>query len=86
MPGLIEELEDDTTNVILTLCRMYYSLKTGQITSKDKAIDYILDYIPDRFKSMLIDTKNSYIGKETLSEQTNLSLAKEFSSYITRRM
>lgn len=86
LPGLIEELEDDTTNVILTLCRMYYSLKTGQITSKDKAIDYILDYIPDRFKSMLIDTKNSYIGKETLSEQTNLSLAKEFSSYITRRM
>jgi len=84
LPLLIEELEDDTTNVILTLCRMFYSLETGKITSKDKAVDYTLNYVPERFHLPLLACKNQYLGKDSPMKKINPLLLKEFASFITQ--
>ena len=86
LPTCMEELEDDTTNVILTLCRMIYSLETGKITSKDKAVDYILNAIPERFCGLLLDSKNKYLDKNSAIENSNLALAKAFALHIKKRI
>lgn len=84
LPILLEELEDDTTNVILTLCRMFYSLETAKITSKDKAVDYALRYVPEKFHLLLLDSKNQYLGETNAMEKLNPLLLKEFASFITQ--
>src|SRR3954454_20320698 len=40
--ALLEGLEDDTRNVLLTLARAWSTLETGQIRSKDAAADWAL--------------------------------------------
>ncbi|MDM1352468.1 DUF4111 domain-containing protein [Myroides marinus] len=83
-PLIIEELEQDTTNVILTLSRMLYSLKTGKITSKDKAVDYTLSYVPKEFSLLLTDSKNRYLENDSYIEKANPLLLKEFACFMTQ--
>ncbi|MBE2319666.1 DUF4111 domain-containing protein [Solirubrobacter sp. CPCC 204708] len=40
------DLHEDTTNVLLTLCRIYYSLVTGDIASKGEAAAWALARFP----------------------------------------
>jgi hypothetical protein len=39
MPGLIDEIDPDTRNLVLTLARIWNSVVTGGIRSKDEAAD-----------------------------------------------
>lgn len=72
LPNLIKEIEDDEINVILTLCRMYYSIQTGVVISKDKAVDYILPITPDKFKSILVQAKAVYLGESNVSKDVDV--------------
>ncbi|WP_344835368.1 aminoglycoside adenylyltransferase domain-containing protein [Nonomuraea dietziae] len=46
MPALLEELESDTRNVLLTLARIWTTVATGVIRSKDAAADWALARLP----------------------------------------
>ncbi|MDM1402176.1 DUF4111 domain-containing protein [Myroides odoratimimus] len=84
LPVLMVNLKDDTTNVILTLCRMFYSLQTGQITSKDKAVNYLLKYaIPESFKPLLIQVKDNYLGNKNTDQPINQDVVVEFANFIS---
>lgn len=41
--GLLDDLDDDTTNVLLTLCRMLLTAATGSIESKDAAASWVIE-------------------------------------------
>jgi len=47
VPSLVSELADDTRNVLLTLARIWTTLATGEIRSKDEAADWVLSRLPD---------------------------------------
>jgi predicted nucleotidyltransferase len=46
VPSLLADLETDTRNVLLTLARIVATLETGEIQSKDAAVDLVAHRLP----------------------------------------
>ncbi len=44
VPQLLDELEEDTTNVLLTLARIIVTVKTGVVVPKHDAAQWVLDH------------------------------------------
>jgi predicted nucleotidyltransferase len=64
VPGLLADLEWDTRNVILTLARIWTTLATGEIRSKDAAADWALDRLPPQHRPVLARARAIYLGAE----------------------
>jgi predicted nucleotidyltransferase len=62
IPELLAALESDTRNVLLTLARIWTTLATGVITSKDAAAAWVLGRLPDRHRSVLAEARSLYLG------------------------
>ncbi|MCM2389666.1 aminoglycoside adenylyltransferase family protein [Streptomyces albipurpureus] len=62
VPGLLHELTSDTRNVVLTLARIWMTLTTGEITSKEKAADWALPRLPPGPGSVLAHAAAVYQG------------------------
>ena len=67
VPELLAELASDTRNVLLTLARIWTTLETGTVTSKDAAADWALDRLPERHRPVLARARSVYLGDETES-------------------
>jgi streptomycin 3"-adenylyltransferase len=64
IPGLLDELDSDTTNVVLTLARIWTTLATGTIRSKDAAADWVLHRLPEEHRPVLDRARAVYLGEE----------------------
>jgi streptomycin 3"-adenylyltransferase len=64
VPGLLEGLESDTRNVLLTLARVWSTLVTGDIRSKDAAADWALGRLPAGDRPPLAHARAVYLGQE----------------------
>lgn len=66
--GCIEELlcdlESDTRNVLLTLARIWSTLATGDIRSKDAAADWVLACLPEAHRAVLVRAREIYLHDE----------------------
>ncbi|MFJ6068220.1 aminoglycoside adenylyltransferase family protein [Streptomyces tendae] len=65
VPELLAELESDTRNVLLTLARVWSTLVTGDIRSKDAAADWALGRLPAPYRPPLAHARAVYLGQET---------------------
>jgi predicted nucleotidyltransferase len=63
IPGLLDDLDGDEANVILTFARIWVTLATGDIRSKDEAADWVLDRLPDEHRSVLKRAQDVYLGR-----------------------
>jgi streptomycin 3"-adenylyltransferase len=72
IPGLLANLEDDTRNVILTFARIWVTLATGEIRSKDAAADWVLAQIPVDQRPVMAHAQAIYLGYEEERWQDNL--------------
>ncbi|WP_306320254.1 MULTISPECIES: aminoglycoside adenylyltransferase family protein [unclassified Streptomyces] len=63
IPELLAELESDTRNVVLTLARIWATLATGEILSKDAAADWALARLPDGERGVLAHARAVYLGE-----------------------
>jgi streptomycin 3"-adenylyltransferase len=63
VPGLLLDLEGDTRNVILTLARIWTTLVTGELCSKDAAADWALARLPDEHRAVLQHARAVYLGE-----------------------
>lgn len=61
---LVGDLEDDTRNVILTLARIWSTVATGEIRSKDAAADWAMARLPDEQRPVLARARAIYLGAE----------------------
>lgn len=61
VPALLAELEDDTRNVLLTLARMWVTVATGAIRSKDGAADWAARRLPPRDRRLLDRARRLYL-------------------------
>jgi predicted nucleotidyltransferase len=61
--GLLRDLEPDTANVVLTLARIWSTIATGTITSKDAAADWVLERLPDEQRPVLVRARAVYLGE-----------------------
>jgi len=64
IPSLIAELDSDTTNVLLTLARMWHTTDTGLVVTKDTAASWALERIPAELRPPLTHASAVYIGEE----------------------
>lgn len=64
MPDLLAELDTDTRNVLLTLARIWTTLATGEIRSKDAAADWALARLPAGHRPVLAHARAVYLGDE----------------------
>ena len=60
---LLLDLEDDTTNVLLTLARIWSTLSDGTIRSKDAAADWALALLPTEHRPVLEHARAVYLGE-----------------------
>ncbi|MFF7789751.1 aminoglycoside adenylyltransferase family protein [Streptomyces sp. NPDC007991] len=65
VPELMAELDSDTRNVLLTLARIWTTLTTGTIRSKDAAAAWALDRLPAEHRPALARARAVYLGDET---------------------
>ncbi len=56
-------LSSDTRNVILTLARIWSTVATGTIRSKDAAADWVLDRLPREHRPVLARARAIYLGE-----------------------
>ncbi len=60
--SLLDDLDSDTRNVILTLARIWSTLATGTIRSKDVAADWVLARLPEEHRLVLARARAIYLG------------------------
>ena len=63
LPRLLEEVEGDERNAILTLARMWLTATTGDIVSKDRAAEWAMKQLPTEHASILNEARLGYLGK-----------------------
>ncbi|MET7703030.1 aminoglycoside adenylyltransferase family protein [Streptomyces sp. NPDC005485] len=62
IPGLLEDLDRDTRNVLLTFARIWTTLATGRIKSKDAAADWALAQLPPEHRAALEHARQLYLN------------------------
>lgn len=62
LPQLLGDLESDTRNVLLTLARIWTTVATGEIRSKDAAADWALAQLPSESRPMLARARDLYVS------------------------
>jgi streptomycin 3"-adenylyltransferase len=61
---LLGDLDSDTRNVLLTLARIWSTVDTGVIRSKDAAADWALERLPEQHRPVLARARAIYVGDE----------------------
>ncbi len=61
VPSLLADLESDTRNVLLTFTRIWFTLATGVIGSKDQAADWALERLPEAHRGVLNRARELYL-------------------------
>ena len=60
--GLLADLEPDTANVVLTLARIWVTVETGDVRSKDAAADWALERLRAEHRAVLERARAIYVG------------------------
>jgi predicted nucleotidyltransferase len=63
LPRLLDDLESDTRNVLLTLARMWTTMATGEIRTKDAAATWALERLPASHQALLERARAAYLGE-----------------------
>jgi streptomycin 3"-adenylyltransferase len=66
IPGLIDDIDWDTRNVVLTLARIWNTVVTGRIRSKDAAAEWALERLHPEHRPVLVRAREGYVrGNES---------------------
>lgn len=69
IPDLLADLDSDTANVVLTFVRIWATVATGTIWSKDGAANWALARLPEEHRAVLVRARGIYTGEEDPNEQ-----------------
>ncbi len=83
--GLLEDLDDDTANVLLTLARIAYTVSFGRIVSKDEAAAWALTELPADVTRSLAHARSIYLDEADNKWAESLD-PKQTAIQLVRRM
>ena len=63
LPALLDGLQGDERNVLLTLARMWRTARTGEFVTKDAAAAWAIQQMPDRDAAILDYARRAYLGE-----------------------
>jgi streptomycin 3"-adenylyltransferase len=84
--SLLRDIDSDTTNVILTLARIWTTIATGAIRSKDAAADWALGQLPDEHRPVLAYARANYLSSDVESWDTLRSRVRPCANYVVTRI
>lgn len=88
VPGLLDALDDDTRNVLLTLARVWCTLATAEIRTKDAAADWALARLPSEHRPVLAHARELYLhcrySEESWSDELREQVRPHADAVITR--
>ena len=82
IPDLLGDLESDTRNVLLTLARIWTTLQTGPIRSKDAAAAWVLDQLPPEHQPVLARARAMYLEGEDEERWDDLPAVRAHAEYV----
>jgi streptomycin 3"-adenylyltransferase len=86
VPDLLDDLESDTRNVLLTLARVWTTLATGGIRSKDAAADWALTHLPDQHRPVLERARDGYLGRAEERWGEHLPAVRRHADHVVREI
>ena len=86
VPSLVDELADDTRNVLLTLARIWTTLVTGDIRSKDDAATWALDRLPGEHRDVMAAARRDYLGDTALDWHDRLDRATGCATWLVMEL
>jgi predicted nucleotidyltransferase len=84
IPDLLADLEPDTANVLLTLARIWTTLDTGEIWSKDAAADRVLSRLPTEHRGALMRARAIYLGDQPDVWEDMVPAVRAHAAYVVR--
>lgn len=84
LPGIEER--DDTRNGLLTLARIWTTLASGEIRSKDEAASWALARFPEEHRPVLAHARAAYLGEEPEDWRAFDSRLRPFVDYVVARI
>ncbi|MBD0843571.1 aminoglycoside adenylyltransferase family protein [Streptomyces sp. TRM68416] len=84
VPGLLDGLDSDTRNVLLTFARIWTTLATGRITSKDAAADWALARLPPELRPVLEHARRLYLDCPYSEESWSDALRAQVRPHVDR--
>jgi len=84
LPGLLDELGRDTRNVVLTLARIWTTLATGTIVSKDAAAEWALARLPPEHRPVLWHAKELYLRSRYSEESWSDQLSAQIRPHVDK--
>ena len=85
LPQLLGDLESDTRNVLLTLARIWTTVATGAIRSKDAAADWALAQLPAEDRPLLARARDLYLDGGD-GEWDDMDAVKSHADFIVREV
>ncbi|MFI9117102.1 DUF4111 domain-containing protein [Streptomyces venezuelae] len=83
VPELLDDLDGDTRNVLLTLARILSTLATGEIRAKDAAADWVLERLPAIHRPVLTEARALYVAGEYGSWTERRPEVRALARYLT---
>ncbi|MFI1185763.1 aminoglycoside adenylyltransferase family protein [Streptomyces californicus] len=84
IPDLLDNLDGDTRNVLLTFARIWTTLATGQIRSKDAAADWALAQLPPEHRPVLEHARQLYLNCRYSEESWSETLRAQVRPQVNR--
>lgn len=85
VPSLLDDLDDDTRNVLLTLARMWCTVATGEIQSKDGAAAWAIGQLPIEERGFLERARLLYL-EGGYGEWEPIEPVREHAHAVSRRI
>jgi streptomycin 3"-adenylyltransferase len=82
IPGLLADLDGDERNVVLTFVRIWTSLATGIIRTKDAAADWAMPLLPAEHRPVLAHARAIYLGDSAEEWGDLLPIVRPFVDHV----
>ena len=86
VPSLIADLETDTRNVLLTFARVWFTLETGRIGSKDEAATWAVEQMPSSDAAVLNLAREMYVDGLADDWANDIDAARGCASFLVARI
>jgi len=85
LPSLLDDLEDDTRNVLLTLARMWMTATTGEVRPKEVAAAWAASRLSAGSRSLILRARAGYLG-ESVDRWDDVNVARRVAGDVRIRI
>ena len=84
--ALLDDLDGDARNVVLTLARMWSGLATEKIMSKDAAAEWALVRLPETHQRVLAEARAIYVGEAQAESNDFVPRARRYAQHVVAQI